>query len=110
MSGWTLRLADRADQDIEEILAWTLAHFGPLQLDAYTDIINAALEALTAGPHLPDVRRRPELGAGIATLHVARKGRNGRHLVVFRTHDGENLIEVLRILHDSMDLSRHLDS
>jgi len=43
-------------------------------------------------------------------LHVAPQGRKGRHLMVFRTHEQGGVIEVLRILHDSMDLARHLDS
>ncbi|MEW5886414.1 MAG: type II toxin-antitoxin system RelE/ParE family toxin [Pseudomonadota bacterium] len=110
MSGWTVRLADRADQDIEEALAWTLEHFGPLQLEIYADIINAALEALNAGPHLPDVRKCPELGDGIATLHVARHGGKGRHLLVFFVDEAACEVEILRVLHDSMDLARHLDS
>lgn len=79
-------------------------------MDAYTDVINDALEALTEGPQLHDVRRRPELGADVATLHVARQGRKGRHLLVFRVHEQDGVIEVLRILHDSMDLARHLES
>jgi toxin ParE1/3/4 len=43
-------------------------------------------------------------------LHVARQGRSGRHFVVFRVGDsgGQNAIDVLRILHDSMDVKRHL--
>ena len=43
-------------------------------------------------------------------LHVAPQGRKGRHLMVFRTHEQGGVIEVLRILHDSMGLARHLDS
>ena len=37
MSGWTVRLADRAAQDVEDILDWTLEQFGPLQLETYAD-------------------------------------------------------------------------
>ncbi len=110
MSRWCARLTDQALQDIESVLDWTHEHFGGLQMDAYTDVINDALEALTEGPQLHDVRRRPELGADVATLHVARQGRKGRHLLVFRVHEQDGVIEVLRILHDSMDLARHLES
>lgn len=110
MSGWTVRLTDRAAQDVEDIFDWTLEQFGPLQLEPYTAVINDALEALNAGPHWMDVCRRPELGDNVATLHVARHGRKGRHQLVFRLDEMACLIEVLRILHDSMDLVRHLDS
>lgn len=110
MSGWTVRLADRAAQDIEDILDWTLERFGPLQLESYADIIYEALETLSSGPQQIGVRRRPELGEDVATLHVARQGRKGRHLVVFRIRDQDLVIEVLRVLHDSMDIARHLDA
>ena len=110
MSGWTVRLADQAAQDVEDILDWTLEQFGPLQLEIYTDVINNALEALNAGPQLIDVRKRPELGDDVATLHVARHGCKGRHQLVLRVDETACLIEILRVLHDSMDLARHLDS
>jgi len=110
MSGWTVRLADQAAQDVEEILDWTLDQFGPLQLESYTDVINDALEALSAGPQLINVLWRPELGDDVGTLHVARHGYKGRHQLVFRVDETACLIEILRILHDSMDLLRHLDT
>lgn len=110
MSGWIVRLTAQATQDVEDILDWTFLQFGPLQMASYTDVINEALEALNQGSRLFDMRRCPELGDDVATLHVARQGRKGRHLLVFRIHDQGALIEVLRILHDSMDLTRHLQS
>lgn len=110
MNGWTAHLTDQAAQDIENILDWTYEQFGLLQLEVYTDVINDALEVLTQGPQLIDVRQRPELGDHVATLHVARQGSRGRHhLLVCRIHEQDGVIEVLRILHDSMDLARHLD-
>lgn len=111
MSAWTVRLTDQAAQDIEEILDWTLEQFGPLQMESYGKVISDALAALAlyGGPQLIDVRRQAELGDGVSILHVARQGRKGRHLLIFRAHEQECVIDVLRILHDSMDLLRHLD-
>ena len=45
------------------------------------------------------------------TLHVARGGRKGRHFVLYRvnTQGPTQVIDVLRLLHDSMDLSRHIE-
>ena len=109
MSGWIARLTDNAAQDIETILDWTFEQFGPFQMDAYCGVISDALEALTKGSLLLDLHWRPDLGNGVATLHVARLVRKGRHLLVLRVHDQERVIEVLRILHDSMDLARHVE-
>lgn len=110
MSNWRVRLADQAAQDVEDILDWTLEQFGPMQLESYTEVISDALEALNQGPQLIDVRSRPELGHDVATLHVSRNGRKGRHQLVFRVDETACLIEILRVLHDSMDLKKHLDS
>lgn len=110
MSAWTVRLTDQAAQDVEGILEWTFQQFGSQQLEIYTEVINDALEVLNEGPTAIGVCWHPELGEAVATLHVARQGRKGRHLLVFRASVPESVVEVLRILHDSMDLSRHLDS
>jgi toxin ParE1/3/4 len=34
-------------------------------------------------------------------------GRRGRHFIMYRAASG-NVIEVVRILHDAMDLARHI--
>ena len=52
-------------------------------------------------------KARDEIAPGVCTLHVARHGRKGRHFVVFRVAEGK-IVEVLRLLHDSMDLARHV--
>jgi toxin ParE1/3/4 len=110
MSSWTIRLSDRAARDIEEILAWTAERFGAQQAQVYAATIGDALATLVAGPQVVGVRVRPELGEGIASLHVARHGRKGRHVVFFRVREREAVIDVLRILHDSMEPQRHLSA
>lgn len=59
------------------------------------------------GPKILGSKQRDEIEAGIKTLHVTRLGRKGRHFVIFRV-TGERTIDVLRVLHDSADLPRHL--
>jgi toxin ParE1/3/4 len=109
---WSVRLTAAAEGDFRQILTWTSARFGEKQARAYGEALSAALRALTAGPTIAGVRARSDIGKGMYTLHVARQGRKGRHFVVFRTgrESSHNVIEVLRLLHDSMDLQRHLPS
>ncbi|MGL1835130.1 type II toxin-antitoxin system RelE/ParE family toxin [Rhodocyclaceae bacterium SMB388] len=107
---WRIRLAHAAERDFVDILQWTTEHFSPRQARVYETTLRNALTALVHGPGAPGVRARPDLGVGVICLHVARKRRKGRHFIVFRAHDDKNLIEVLRILHDSMDLARHIDT
>ena len=108
--GWSVRLSASAEADYREILRWTLAHFGQRQARVYADTLAAALKDLSAGPTILGARVRSDIGPGILTLHVARNGRKGRHFVLFRAVDveGQTSIDVLRLLHDAMNLQRHL--
>lgn len=109
---WTLRLSAAAEADYRNILRWTTEHFGRAQARAYADTLKATLTALSAGPDMVGVANREDIGANIRTLHVARNGRHGRHFVMFRAEEtsGQRYINVLRLLHDSMDLPQHLPS
>jgi len=107
---WTVRLTKTAESDYQSIVAWTLTKFGDLHARIYADTLLAALVALTAGPTTVGAKERSEIGKGIITLHVARGGHKGRHFVLFRVGPGKRQrhIEVLRLLHDAMDLTRHI--
>lgn len=109
-TSWTVRLSAAAEADYLQILRWTVENFGSAQARVYAETLALAMKTLAAGPDTIGVRERPEIGGKIRTLHVARNGRKGRHFILFRVEsiDGKNLIDVLRLLHDSMDLERHL--
>lgn len=106
---WTVHLSAAAEVDYRQILRWTVEHFGVAQAQNYAETLSSALKALSAGPSIIGVKERSEIGNNICTLHVARNGRKGRHFVMFRIGDieGSSVIDVLRLLHDSMDLERH---
>ena len=104
---WQVRLAEQAELDFLDIVTWTVENFGARQADSYRETLTQASEALHDGPEILGAKAREEIGPGIRTLHVAREGRRGRHFVVFREAEGQ-IIDVLRLLHDSMDLARHL--
>ncbi len=107
---WTVRLTAAAEADFEEILRWTVEQFGEAQARIYAETISAALNDLAAGPTVVGARKRDQILKGLFTLHVARNGRNGGHFVMFRVGRAPDreVIEVLRLLHDAMDLQRHL--
>ncbi|WP_151445825.1 type II toxin-antitoxin system RelE/ParE family toxin [Lacisediminimonas profundi] len=107
---WTVRLSASAERDYRQILHWTVENFGSIQARSYAGIVSAAIDSLTAGPEIIGAKVRTEIGPDILTLHVARNGRKGRHFIIFRVERGPERknIEVLRLLHDSMDLERHL--
>ena len=106
---WTVRLTKTAESDYQNIIVWTLRKFGDLQARIYADTLSAALVALTAGPTTIGAKERSGIGKGIFTLHVAQAGHKGRHFVLFRVgaDKHQRYIEVLRLLHDAMDLTQH---
>ena len=104
---WQVRLASQAEQDLFDIILWTAENFGTKQAEHYAETIALAIEALHHGPEILGSKVRDEIGMGIRTLHVARQGRKGRHFVAFSVSEGHT-INVLRLLHDSMDLAIHL--
>jgi toxin ParE1/3/4 len=106
-SAWRVRLGRQAEQDYVEILRWTTKTFDSAQARTYAQTISLAIQALKDGPEISGSKPRDEIAPSIRSLHVARLGRKGRHFVVFRA-SGERTIDVLRVLHDCMDLSRHL--
>lgn len=112
MSGrrrWRLRLAAVAETDFRNILHWTREYFGDRQARVYADTLTEAIEALAEDPSVAGSRERNDIAKGLMALHVARGGRRGRHFVLYRADSQAEppVIDVLRILHDSMDLPRH---
>jgi toxin ParE1/3/4 len=106
-SPWRIRLSHAAASDFEAISSWARDRFGEEQALVYRTALTATLALLGGGPSTPGVKVRSDIGRGIHTLHVSRIRRRARHIVMFRVA-GEQQPEIIRILHDSMDLARHL--
>ena len=105
-----VRLTATAETDFHSILRWTAEHFGGAQARVHGRTLSAAIESLTAWPSVVGVKRRYDVAQGLCTLHVARGGRRGRHLVLFRIgrDRDRDVIDVLRLVHEAMDLPRHV--
>jgi toxin ParE1/3/4 len=105
---WDVEISDAAAADIRGIVRWTRRRFGPDQAVEYGGLIKAALDELRAGPDILGTRECSEAGPGYRTLHIARHGRRGRHFILFRARAPERRVIVGRILHEAMDLTRHV--
>jgi len=111
------RLSEAAQGDVINILAWTDEQFGEAARLRYESLIVAALRDVATQPDRPGSLARPELGAGVRSWHLrlsrdhVRPGaevvRRSRHFLVYRFEPA--LIVVGRVLHDAMELARHLD-
>jgi toxin ParE1/3/4 len=104
---WRVRLSEPAEQDFRTVLEWTAEHFGRRQTSVYRSTLIAALTALHNGPLLPGSAARDEVRPGLRSLHIAREGHRGRHFVLYKVAE-PGVIDIVRILHDAMDLARHL--
>ncbi|MDF3934894.1 type II toxin-antitoxin system RelE/ParE family toxin [Pseudomonas citronellolis] len=111
----SLRLSLAAREDIVEVLRYTESRFGPSLRGRYQGLLFGAFSALIQEPARIGSKAREELGAGLRSLHLAycrseartAKVARPRHIVFYRL--GNDLaVEVVRVLHESMDLERHL--
>lgn len=114
------RLSTAASQDIEDILAYTEIQFGPLAVERYLALLLAALTDVACQPARPGSILRPEIGADVRSYHLRHsrarlRRRSGgvvgtpRHFLIYRSLDPET-VGIGRILHDAMEISRHVPS
>ena len=94
-------LLPRADAQITEVLAYTFERFGETKYLDYRGLIDLALKTSEERPTAG--KRRPEIHPDAWTYHIAKPGRNARHLFLYRIGDD---VEVARFLHDAMNLRR----
>ena len=71
-------------------------------------MIDLSLRDLIENPETPLARPRPEIGRGLRTLRIARPGRRASHFLLYRIAE-DGAVEVVRFLHDAMDLPRHVE-
>jgi toxin ParE1/3/4 len=95
---YRLVLTNEASDDYQDILLYTLERWGQKQEQIYDDLLDNALTSIRENPKIG--RRLPKLPSRYRAYHV------GRHYIIYR-EEGEDIV-VFRILHDQMDLARHL--
>jgi len=96
-------LSENAQRDLDSILEWTAEHFGERQAERYEGALTETFKILANDPERG--LERSDLGKGLRSIHMRRPG---RHFVLYRENNDVLLID--RILHDSMELSRHFPS
>lgn len=92
------RLSRLAEADLESIWAYSEAHWGIDQAEAYVRNLQHAIETTAANPRLG--RACDEIRSGYF------KRAAGSHIVFYRLVAGA--MEVVRIPHRRMDFDRHL--
>lgn len=93
-----LKLSGKAKSDLVDIWEYTNKTWGHEQADNYLDTLYDRFMWLTRNPSI--WRQRDDIHEGLYGCH------EGSHVIFFRRYDKG--IEIVRILHERMDLQRHL--
>jgi len=104
---WRVRLGAVAELDFANIVKWTTENFGARQSRVYQKALVQAIGELAEAPDVAGSKTRDEIMPGLRTVHVARHGWRGSHFLMCRVTP-KTTIEIVRILHGTMDLQRHL--
>jgi toxin ParE1/3/4 len=92
-------LSKQAIVDLSEIWAYTCEGWSEAQADKYYQLLVETFEAIAV---------RPEQGKNYDEISTGILGcRAGRHIIFFRRNGLD--IEVIRILHERMDLKKRLE-
>jgi len=94
----TYKLTPAAESDLIDIYVYGFQTFGETQAEQYFSELENCFEVLSQTPLI--CRERTEFIPPVRIHH------RGRHLVIYIVQDDRILI--IRILHDSMDVKRHL--
>ena len=111
------RLTQAAEADVVAALAWSQTQFGDAARRRYEHLIATALFDIAASPVGVGTIARPELGPDVRSWHL-RLSRDRartadgvvarpRHLLIYRPMSPD-LIAIGRLLHDAMELTRHV--
>jgi toxin ParE1/3/4 len=112
-----VRLSAAAEADIVDILSQTYEDFGNDAGIRYQWLIATALADLAADFERNGSLQRPEIGPNVRSYHLRHSRerarlpsgvvRRPRHLILFR-QVRPTILGVGRLLHDAMDLNRHV--
>ena len=110
-----LHRSSKAIDDINACLEWSLDKFGRLATERYAELLSVSLEEICNDPFTIGSEPFPEMGEIrlIHTKHFRKLApvvglivKNPRHFLVYQELD--NKIFLVRILHDNMELEKHV--
>jgi toxin ParE1/3/4 len=112
------RVSRPAQGDLANILATSGERWGAESRQRYAAILVAAMRQVAAEPEGPLTKKRPDLRSGLRSFHIryarstpgtpAAKVRRPVHVLYYRVAQ-KGVIEIVRVLHERMEPSRHLD-
>lgn len=111
------RISNAARADILDILRLSQTQFGDQARRRYQTLILASLQAIAGAPYRVGSHDRDELAPGLRSYHLIYSRQQAkhphgtvkspRHIVFYRVAN-DDIIEVIRLLHDAMEVQLHL--
>lgn len=108
------RLSSPARADIAQILAVSAERWGLEIRRRYAALLAAAMRKVAAQPNGTATRNRADLSRGVRSFHLRHARVDGEtpvrqpvHVLFYRVVRPE-LVEIVRVLHERMEPSRHL--
>jgi toxin ParE1/3/4 len=109
------RLSPLARADLAQILATSAERWGIEGKRRYAAVLAAGMRKVAAEPEGPTTRDRGELFRGIRSFHLRNAGAGGAeakvgrpvHVLYYRAVR-PGLVEIVRVLHERMEPSRHI--
>lgn len=93
-----IKISREARADLKDIFEYTHQTWGRAQADKYIGMIESACHFLARNPSAG--RSQEQLVSNLKSYPV------GKHNVFYR--DKQNTIEIVRVLHQAMEASRHI--
>lgn len=111
------RLSGPAKADISSILRTSETQHGRDARIRYRGLLSAAMRRIAGEPQGRLTLDRGELLAGLRSLHIRHSRNESReapvgepvHVIFYRAVE-PGLVEIIRVLHDRMEPSRHMSS
>lgn len=107
------KLTEPAAGDIRGIADYISARFGRTMRAAYTDLIRLGVADIVAAPLRHGAASCRDMGDDILAYHLRHVRQKlvkaPRYLIVYRL-SADGFITILRVLHDRMEPSRHVDN
>ncbi|WP_323147908.1 type II toxin-antitoxin system RelE/ParE family toxin [Pseudomonas oryzihabitans] len=110
------RISAEARQDLADILVYSAQQFGLAARKRYQSLLVGSFNLIATDPYGPVSRARDELYEGLRSLHLAHAQRGipseqrvgqPRHVVFYRMA-ADDVIEIVRLLHDLMEPTEYL--
>ncbi len=95
------KISNEAQRDLENIWLYTFENWSTEQADRYYNLILDEIEYLS---------KNPQIGKDYS--HVRKdylRSRVKSHFIFYKINQKENLIEIIRILHQQMDIENRLN-